>query len=197
MKEIVKFSEEQIRDIVAMRDSLVKQIDKHQNAIESLEKNLTILDTILKESSFTKASALSTVKNSESSTKIPAVSTEKPEESSIPITSGSDGKIIANAYITPDQVSIVLEENMEINADTPPFKSFFIDRINGEMKRKDSAEAENGKIQKDSVIDYIINKNGSDIREIIIKNYRQKERVNEIINTAGWSLTRMLENIKK
>ena len=86
---------------------------------------------------------------------------------------------------------------MEINADTPPFKSFFIDRIIGEMKRKDSAEAENGKIQKESVIDYIINKNGSDIREIIIKNYRQKERVNEIISTVGWSLTRMLENLKK
>lgn len=193
----MKFSEEQIRDIVAMRDSLVKQIDKHQNAIELLEKNLTILDLVLKESSFTKASALSTTKNSESSIKISAAPTDKSEESSIPITSGSDGKVIANAYITPDQVSIVLEENMEINADTPPFKSFFIDRIIGEMKRKDSAEAENGKIQKESVIDYIINKNGSDIREIIIKNYRQKERVNEIINTAGWSLTRMLENIKK
>jgi hypothetical protein len=197
MKEIMKFSEEQIRDIVAMRDSLSKQIDKHQNAIELLEKNITILDLVLKESSFTKASALSTTKTLESSTKIPTISTEKSEEKSIPITSGSDGKIIANAYITPDQVSIVLEDNMEINADTPPFKSFFIDRIIGEMKKKDSAEAEIGKIQKDSVIDYIINKNGSDIREIIIKNYRQKERVNEIINTAGWSLTRMLENIKK
>lgn len=197
MKEIMKFSEEQIRDIVAMRDSLVKQIDKHQNAIELLEKNMTILDLVLKESSFTKASALSTVKTSESSTKIPTASTQKSEESSIPITSGNDGKIIANAYITPDQVSIVLEDSMEINADTPPFKSFFIDRIIGEMKRKDFAEAESGKLQKESVIDYIINKNGSDIREIIIKNYRQKERVNEIINTAGWSLTRMLENIKK
>jgi len=65
------------------------------------------------------------------------------------------------------------------------------------MKRKDSVDAENGKIQKESVIDYIINKNGADIREIIIKNYRDKERINEIINTAGWSLTRMLENIKK
>ena len=152
---------------------------------------------MLKQSSFTKASALSTVKTPEISTKNPVVPTEKLEEISIPITSGSDGKIIANAYVTPDQVSIVLENNMEINADTPPFKSFFIDRIIGEMKRKDSTEAENGKIQKESVIDYIINKNGSDIREIIIKNYRQKERVNEIISTAGWSLTRMLENIKK
>lgn len=193
----MKFSDEQIQDIIAMRDNIVKQIDKHQNAIETLQKNLVILDSILKESSFTKASAIKQVKTSESSKNIPIEPTEKLEKSTIPITSGSDGKIIANAYITPDQVSIILAENMEINADTPPFKSFFIDRIIGEMKRKDSEEAENGKIQKESVINYIINKNGSDIREIIIKNYRQKERVNEIINTAGWSLTRMLEKIKK
>ncbi len=193
----MKFSDEQIQDIIAMRDNIVKQMDKHQNAIETLQKNLAILDSILKESSFTKASAIKQVKPSESSKKIPNEPTEKLEKSTIPITSGSDGKIIANAYITPDQVSIILAENMEINVDTPPFKSFFIDRIIGEMKRKDSMEAENGKIQKESVIDYIINKNGSDIREIIIKNYRQKERVNEIINTAGWSLTRMLEKIKK
>ncbi|MFB5609660.1 MAG: hypothetical protein ACE5Q5_05515, partial [Nitrosarchaeum sp.] len=56
----MKFSEEQIRDIVTMRDSLSKQIEKHQKAIELLEKNITILDLVLKESSFTKASALST-----------------------------------------------------------------------------------------------------------------------------------------
>jgi hypothetical protein len=65
------------------------------------------------------------------------------------------------------------------------------------MKKKDFAEAETGKIQKESMIDYIINKKGSDIREIIIKNYRQKERINELINTAGWSLTRMLENVNR
>ena len=193
----MKFSDEQIQDIIAMRDNIIKQMDKHQIAIETLHKNLTILDSILKESSFTKASAIKQVKNLESSKNNPIEPIEKLEKSSIPITSGSDGKIIANAYITPDQVSIILADNMEISVDTPPFKSFFIDRIIGEMKRKDSVEAENGKIQKESVIDYIINKNGSDIREIIIKNYRQKERVNEIINTAGWSLTRMLEKIKK
>jgi hypothetical protein len=189
----MKFSEEQIRDTVAIRDNLAKQIEKHQKAIELLEKNIIILDLVLKESSFTKASAITKTLESPAKT----IPSEKSEKNSIPITSGSDGKVIANAYITPDQVSIILEDAIEINVDTPPFKSFFIDRIIGEMKRKDSAEAETGKIQKDSVIDYIINKNGSDIREIIIKNYRQKERVNEIINTAGWSLTRMLENIKK
>src|SRR3990172_6303232 len=102
--------------------------------------------------------------------------------------------VIANAYVTPEQVSIILEEGVGLQPETPPFKSFFVERIIGEMKKKDNAEAENGKIQRESIIDCIINKNGSKIREIIIKNYRQKERINEIINTAAWSLSKMIDN---
>ncbi len=195
----MKFSEEQVKEIVALRENMLQQIDKHQEGIEMLEKNITLLDGFLKDSSFTKASQLE-IKNEskmvENNEELEHVE-PKHVESSIPIKRGNDGKIIANAYVTPDQVSIILDEQVMINADTPPFKSFFLDRIIGEMKKKDSTEAENGKIQKESIIDYIINKNGTDIREIIIKNYRQKERVTELINTAGWSLTRMLENISK
>jgi hypothetical protein len=194
----MRFSEEQVKDIVALKESLMEQIDKHHESIEMLEKNIIVLDLFLKGSSFTKASQL---KIKEGEVKIEHIerSAEKsiPVENSIPIKRVNDGKIIANAFVTPDQVSIVLDNEIEINADTPPFKSFFLDRIIGEMKKKDFAEAENGRIQKESVIDYIVNKNGVNIREIIIKNYRQKERVNELINTAGWSLTRMLENINK
>ena len=195
----MRFSEEQVKEIVALRENMLQQIDKHQEGIEMLEKNITLLDEFLKDSSFTKASQLE-IKNEskmvENNEELEHVE-PKHVESSIPIKRGNDGKIIANAYVTPDQVSIILDEQVIINADTPPFKSFFLDRIIGEMKKKDSTEAENGKIQKESIIDYIINKNGTDIREIIIKNYREKQRVTELINTAGWSLTRMLENISK
>ncbi len=186
----MKHSEEQIKEIARWREDLVKQIDKHAKSIEILESRLSVLDSMLKESSFTIASSMEKTK------KFPEENTMI-QKKSIPITSGNDGKIIANAFVTPEQVEIILENDMEIAADVPPFKSFFIDRIIGEMKRKDLLDAENGIIQKNSIIDYVINKNGSDIREIIIKNYKEKERVNEIINTAGWSLTRMLENIKK
>jgi len=189
----MKFSEEQVKEIVALKESLIEQIDKHREGIEMLEKNISVLDLFLKDSSFTKASQLEPRKEVETKSRV----IEKPIENSIPIKRVNDGKIIANAFVTPDQVSIVLDNEIMINVDTPPFKSFFLDRIIGEMKKKDVLEAENGKIQKDSVIGYIVNKNGADIREIIIKNYRQKERVNELINTAGWSLTRMLENVNK
>ena len=196
----MKFSEEQVKEIVALRENMLQQVDKHQEGIEMLEKNIIILDGFLKDSSFVKASKLQTQNEPEIENMVEAeepAENSKPAENSIPIKKGNDGKVIANAYVTADQVSIILEEQVLINADTPPFKSFFLDRIIGEMKKKDFVQAENGKIQKESIIDYIINKNGTDIREIIIKNYREKQRLTELINTAGWSLTRMLENISK
>jgi len=179
----MEFSESQVKDILELRDRINQQIEKHKEEIESLEKNLSVLNTILKQSSFTKASLLDT-KNS-------SVKSQSP----IPITKTSDGSIIANAYVTHEQLSIVLEDGVGLETETPPFKSFFIERIIGEMKKKDKAEAESGRLQKESVIDCIINKNGSKIREIIIKNYRQKERINEIINTASWSFSKMIDNL--
>jgi len=178
----MEFTEEQIKDILNLKDQITTQIEQHKVEIENLEKNLRVLNLIIKQSSFTKASSLST---SSKSTK---------SDYSIPITKGDDGSIIANAYVTSEQVSIVLDESVGLNDETPPFKTFFLDRIIGGMKKKDSEEAQSGRLQKESIIDCIVKKNGSNIREIIIKNYRNQERVNEIINTATWSLSRMIEN---
>ena len=181
----MKFSDEEIRNILELKQEITEKIAKCQEEIEKLERNLSTIDTVLKQSSFTKASEI--ISNS---------SDTKKEENriSIPITKNSDGTIIANAFVSDDKVSIILEENVTLSSETPPLKTFFIERIIGEMKKKDGQEVQSGKIRKDDVIDCIINNNGSAIREIIIKNYRQKERVDEIINTATWSLTRMMEN---
>ena len=178
----MKFSDEQIRDILELRDHLSEKIKNYQDEIDLLEKNLSVLNLFIKDSSFTKASSLNI---------------KSKEENSIPITRGADGEVIANAFVTPEQVSIVLKDEFGIDVETPPFKSFFMERIIGEMKRKDIKEVEDGKIQKESIIECVINQNGKMIREIIIKNYRQRERVDEIINTAGWSLSKMIENVQK
>ena len=179
----MKFSDDQIRDILELKEDLNEKIIKYKEQIEKLEKNISVLDTILKQSSFTKASDLT--RNAPKTIK---------QERKIAITKSSDGTIIANAFVTKEQVSIILENNVTVDAKTPPLKTFFIDRIIAEMKKNDIQQVEDGKIKNHEVIDCIINDNGSKIREIIIKNYRQKERVDEIINTATWSLTRMIEN---
>ena len=186
------FDEEKLQDILKLKDKIVEKIDSHQQEIDLLEKNLIILDSILKKSSFKKASSLDKSNFNKGSE---VKKFEKPKNDyTIPITKNNDGSLIANAFVSQDEVSIVLENEIGIDAETPPFKTFFLERIIGGMKQKDSEEAEQGKLNKDSVIECIVNKNGTKIREIIIKNYKQKERVTEIVNTAAWSLSRMIEN---
>ena len=187
---IMEYTDEQIQKMLELKESIIDKMTKHQDELDFLEKNLEILDIILKGSSFTKASSLP--RNEKPIQKDEIKKENEPE--SIPIKKNKDGEVIANAFVTPEQISIILNEGIGLTDEIPPLRSFFIERIIGEMKKTDSVDVKEGKIDASSVIDCIINKNGPSIREIIIKNYRQKERLDEIINTATWSLNRMLEN---
>ena len=187
---IMQYTDEQIQKMLELKESIVDKMTKHQEELDFLERNLEILDVVLKGSSFTKASSLPRKEKVK-----PEIKIEKEDNpESIPIKKNKDGEVIANAFVTPEQISIILNEGIGLTDEIPPLRTFFIDRIIGEMKKIDSEDVKDGKIDKNSVIDCVINKNGPSIREIIIKNYRQKERLDEIINTATWSLTRMLEN---
>ena len=188
-------TDEQIRKMLELKETIIEKMSKYQDEIDFLQKNLDVLDVVLKGSSFTKASALA--KNITKEEPDILDTHEDPLEVKKQIIDSKDGGVIANAFVKPDQVSIILEDGIGLTPEIPPLKTFFIERIIGEMKKSDDVAVKDGKINKESVIDCVINKNGSAIREIIIKNYRQKERVDEIINTATWSLARMVENSSK
>ena len=199
---LMQYTDEQIQKMLELKETIIDKMAKHQDELDFLQKNLDMLDVVLKGSSFTKASSLprSTKPNTQepNEEKIDDKVEDKEEKSeSIQIKKNKDGEVIANAFVTPEKISIILNEGIGLTDEIPPLRSFFIERIIGEMKKIDSTDVKNGKIDESSVIDCIINKNGPAIREIIIKNYRQKERLDEIINTATWSLTRMLENSVK
>jgi len=201
---VMQYTDEQIEKMLQLKESIVEKMAKHQDELDFLQKNLDILDVVLKGSSFTKASSLprksepsvnAIVEKEEPS--VNAIVEKEDAAKTIKIKKNKDGEVIANAFVTPEKISIIMTEGIGLTDEIPPLRSFFIERIIGEMKKIDSADVKNGKIDQSSVIDCVINKNGPAIREIIIKNYRQKERLDEIINTATWSLTRMLENSVK
>ena len=190
---VMQYTDEQIEKMLQLKESIVDKMAKHQDELDFLQKNLDILDVVLKGSSFTKASSLPRKTEPIAETIVKKEDTAE----SIQIKKNKDGEVIANAFVTPEKISIVMSEGIGLTDEIPPLRSFFIERIIGEMKKIDSVDVKNGKIDQSSVIDCVINKNGPAIREIIIKNYKQKERLDEIINTATWSLTRMLENSVK
>ena len=184
----MSYSEENLRDILELREWISEEIEKREKEIDRFRQNLRILDSLVKQSSFSKASSL--VSNKQS------LQQSQQTSSVIPIKT-QDNKILANAHVTSGELVIIPSEDVILDMETHPFKSFFLGRIIAGMENQDKLDAQNGKIPQNTAISCSVNKDGNRIREILIKNYRQKERVNEIINTVTWSFSRMIENSQK
>jgi hypothetical protein len=184
------YSEENMRDILELREWISEEIEKREREIERFQQNRRILDSLVKQSSFSKASSLV------SSNKQNTQSSQQVSSSIIPIKT-PDSKILANAHVTSDELVIIPLEDIVLDVETNPFKSFFLGRIIGGMESQDKLDVQNGKIPQNAAISCLVNRDGNRIREILIKNYRQKERVTEIINTVTWSFSRMIENSQK
>jgi hypothetical protein len=105
-----------------------------------------------------------------------------------------DSLLISNAEYTSTYVRIPLLNDINLNVNTPPFKSFFLNRILEGMKSKDKEKIQKGEIDESEIIDYKVdNDENGKINSVTISNYRERERLNEIFNTATWVFTRMLE----
>ncbi len=105
-----------------------------------------------------------------------------------------DNLLLATATLSPTRLEITPVDEINLNVNTQPFKSFFLNRILEGMKARDVEKVNRGEIQESESLNYQIEeKDGTLIKKIMISNYREKERLNEIFNTSTWVLTRMME----
>ena len=104
-----------------------------------------------------------------------------------------DNLLLATATFTETRVEITPANGIKLNVNTQPFKSFFLNRILEGMKARDVEKINRGEMKVSESLDYQIEENNGAIKKIMISNYRDKERLNEIFNTSTWVLTRMIE----
>ncbi|HEX6281663.1 MAG TPA: hypothetical protein VFZ67_05495 [Nitrososphaera sp.] len=121
-----------------------------------------------------------------------------------PLKRAKDDFLLANAEISPDAVVIVPAPGVNLNANTPPFKSFFLNRILEGMKNKDAEKVSQGALSESDALNYKVEEDDSGgggggssssgiIKRVVINKYREKDRLQEIFNTSAWVFTRMLE----
>lgn len=203
----VKLSEEQVRDILVLRDRLRDRAAELQEDLEMTNLNIIALDSALKQSSFTKASEYppggagqpagqsagpgTTQRTSGGGSTEPTPGSSGPPPK--PITA-ADGTILGEVRTSPGRITVTLDSKISVSEETPPFRTFFISRIIGEMKRKDSQEVEAGGLPPGSAIECTVESEDGRIREITVTNYRLEERAKEIASTLKWALSRMLEH---
>ncbi len=126
-----------------------------------------------------------------------------------PLKRAKDDFLLANAEISPDTVVIVPVSGINLNVNTPPFKSFFLNRILEGMKSKDAEKVSQGALRESDALNYKVEEEDDDgdsggggassgiIKRIVINKYREKDRLQEIFNTSAWVFTRMLEKSGK
>jgi hypothetical protein len=215
------FSEDDIRRAAEVREWLVKEVTNKKEELDKLRDTLLIVDSLLKKTSFITASHLESSASNLKDRSAPEYQSLHKEETvqtkpSIDSTTKStntdygqdnnqgieirslkrakDNLLISNAEYTSTYVRIPLVDDIDLNINTPPFKSFFLNRILEGMKLKDKEKIQKGDIDESEIIDYKIdNDENGKINSVTISNYRERERLNEIFNTATWVFTRMLE----
>ena len=119
-----------------------------------------------------------------------------------PLKRAKDDFLLANAEISQDTVVIVPVSGINLNVNTPPFKSFFLNRILEGMKNKDAEKVSQGTLGESDALNYKVEEEDSSgssgiIKRIVINKYREKDRLQEIFNTSAWVFTRMLEKSGK
>lgn len=224
------YSEDDVRRAAEIREWLIKQISDKQEEVERLRTILSIIDSLLKQSSFRAASSFgssSTISTSLAKKTAPSqkISTplnqqqrvtnadddddmtetvpyidqqQQPDEPKFrevrPLKSVKDNVVLANAGLSSNVVEISPAEGITLNVNTAPFKSFFLNRILEGMKTKDREKVSQGQIKESQSLTYQVEEDSNGlIKRIIINNYRENERINEILNTSTWVFTRMIE----
>lgn len=212
------FSEDDIRRAAEVREWLVKEVTNKKEELDKLRNTLLIVDSLLKKTSFITASNLESSATNVGDKIVPEIHSGQEREmktrsdSAAELASNNntrndnqvmeikslkrakDNFLISNAEFTSTYVKIPLVDDVNLNINTPPFRSFFINRILEGMKTKDKEKIQKGEINESEILEYEVNsdENGK-IKSVTISNYREKERLNEILNTATWVFTRMLE----
>ena len=194
--------DERMREILEIREHLAKKAEGHEAELEHIRRNIAILDSMLKKSSFARASELKRGEpeaaaaprenDAAQGADVGSREGDAPDGGATPIMAGD--ATVAHATVTPEEVRIRIAEGVRLTADTPPWKTFFLERILGGMRKKDEARVAAGEIGADSAIACDVREDGGAIHEIVVRNCHDAGRAEEIVSSVSWVIARMVEN---
>ncbi len=172
-------SERDVKKAAELKLWLEGRIAELQDEIERLKESLGYVDATLRASTFRPANEMM------------AEARQAPEVRELKRDKGD--QVIARASVTPDSVSVELCDGVTLKSATPPFKSFLLSKILQGMKTADLDLISKGKLGRGMELRFDVEESDGAIAKLMVGNYREKARLNEILNTVSWTFSRMLE----
>lgn len=154
------------------------RIAQLQDEIERLSETLGYVDATLRASTF--KPAIEMMSESKEAAEVRELKRDK------------GGEVIARASISSEAVEVE-PSGVILKSSTPPFKSFLMGKILQGMKAKDEELVKAGKLAKGTELRFDLEESNGSIEKLVVENYRDKARLNEILSTVSWTFSRMLE----
>jgi len=189
---------EQIKKVAKLRANIEKKIAELEAELDEQRTLLTLIDSTLVKQSFKRAEI-----QKPSPAKRPQQAAPKPYKPA-PVTPQRKGTplktitgdVLAELLSENDGLHIVFPADKNFDINTPPFTSFFVERVLAKMHEKDKEDVTAGKLDPDKVLSFDIKQEGNIMKEILIKNIRSS-RIREIKSSMRWTLEKMYERMKQ
>jgi len=118
------------------------------------------------------------------------------EEDSVSI-KAKDGTVLGTTQIGEREIVVVPSEGLSFPVSTPPFQSFLVDRVLGNMRSSDETRASNGEIPPDEVLSFEVSTDGELIRKVVVRNYGGERRLREIRSSLRWTFDKMYDKMRQ
>jgi len=171
--------EKEVKKAAELKLWLEGRIAELQDEIERLKESLGYVDATLRASTFRPASEM--LAEAKEALEVRELKRDK------------GNQVIAIASVTPGSVAIAPSKGMTLKSTTPPFKSFLLGKILQGMKTSDIELVSRGKLGKGEELRFEVEETEEAVVKLVVENYREKARLNEILNTVAWTFSRMLE----
>ncbi len=195
--------EEKIKKIAELRTRLEERVTKMEKELEQWQALLDFVNATLLKEGFKKAEIVKpppppTMPPPAEEAAPPEAPTVQPPvseyEQAIPLKTVT-GDLLANLYVSEDSMRVVLAEDKQFDINTPPLRTFLLERVLVKMQEKDREAVSEGEIPPDKILAYNIAREGDILREITVRNI-QPDRSRELKSTIKWTLEKMYEKMK-
>ena len=174
--------EKTTKRLAELKSYLERKVAEHEEEIRSLRSFLDTIDDLLAQKSYRRVQIPESITGT-------ATTPLSPPQTIRTIS----GVHLADIIVEGHDMRIVPSHEIKFDASAPPLRSFLIGKVLEPLHVRDEEAERKQELTPDQVLSYEIDREGSSLKQIHVKNYGDERRLNELKNALRWTFRRMYE----